>query len=191
VSCGGVWRSSDDGASWRLVGEGMKADFLPPDQAGDLVNQDPHRVVRSPTQPDRLWMQHHCGIYRSDDGGDHWQPITGVAPSGFGFTVAVHPQDPDTAWFVPAVKDQIRVPVDACLVVTRTHDAGATFTPLATGLPTPSWDLIYRHALDVTPDGRTLAMASTTGGAWVSQDGGESWQALSVHLPPVAAVRLG
>jgi photosystem II stability/assembly factor-like uncharacterized protein len=136
-------------------------------------------------------MQHHCGIYRSDDGGDHWLPIEGVAPSAFGFAVAVHPHDPDTAWFVPAVKDQIRVPVDARLVVTRTRDAGATFTPHATGLPTPSWDLTYRHALDVTPDGRTLAMASTTGAAWVSQDGGERWQALSVHLPPVAAVRLG
>ncbi len=190
VSCGGVWRSSDDGASWRLTGVGQRADFMPPDQAGDLVNQDPHRVVRSPSRPDRLWMQHHCGIFRSDDGGDHWQPIDNVAPSGFGFAVAVHPQDPDTAWFVPAIKDQIRVPVDAKLVVNLTRSAGAEFQPLATGLPTPSWDLIYRHALDISPDGRTLAMASTTGGAWITQDGGESWQPLSVHLPPVAAVRL-
>jgi photosystem II stability/assembly factor-like uncharacterized protein len=82
------------------------------------------------------------------------------------------------------------VPVDAKLVVNHTRSAGAEFQPLATGLPTPSWDLIYRHALDVSPDGRTLAMASTTGGAWLTQDGGEHWQTLSVHLPPVAAVRL-
>jgi hypothetical protein len=190
VSCGGVWRSVDDGASWCLTGVGQRADFLPPDQAGDLVNQDPHRVARSPSRPDRLWMQHHCGIFRSDDGGDHWLPIDNVAPSGFGFGVAVHPLDPDVAWFVPAVKDQIRVPVDAKLVVNLTRSAGAEFQPLATGLPTPSWDLIYRHALDVSPDGRTLAMASTTGGAWITQDGGERWQTLSVHLPPVAAVRL-
>jgi photosystem II stability/assembly factor-like uncharacterized protein len=190
VSCGGVWRSSDDGASWRLVGEGMRADFLPPDQAGVLVNQDPHRVVRCAAQPDRLWMQHHCGIYRSDDGGTRWTPIDDVAPSGFGFAVAAHPHDGETAWFVPAVKDQVRVPVDARFVINQTRDGGRSFEACAAGLPAPSWDLVYRHALDVSADGRTLAMASTTGGAWISGDGGQHWQTLSAYLPPVAALRL-
>jgi hypothetical protein len=185
-----VWRSRDDGASWRLVGEGMRADFMPPDPSGHLINQDPHRVVRCPARPDRLWMQHHCGIYRSDDGGDRWTPIDDVAPSGFGFAVAAHPHEPDTAWFVPAVKDQVRVPVDARFVVNQTRDGGISFQPRADGLPAPSWDLVYRHALDVSADGRTLAMASTTGGAWISVDGGLRWQTLSAHLPPVAALRL-
>ena len=58
------------------------------------------------------------------------------------------------------------------------------------GLPQENaYDLIYRHGLDVTADGKTLAMGSTTGSLWLSGDAGESWRALAEHLPPVFAVR--
>jgi photosystem II stability/assembly factor-like uncharacterized protein len=135
-------------------------------------------------------MQHHNGIFVSDDGGAHWRELTEVRPSSFGFAVAVHPQDPDTAWFVPATKDEQRFPVDARLVVTRTRDAGRTFETLSRGLPQgPAYDLIYRHALDLAGDGQRLAFGSTTGSLWVSEDQGDTWQALSHHLPPIACVR--
>lgn len=128
-------------------------------------------------------------LQRSRDGGESWQEISGVRPSAFGFAVAVHPQDPDCAWFVPAVKDECRVPVGQKLVVTRTGDGGRTFTVLDAGLPAgPSFDLIYRHALVVDASGRRLAMASTTGNLWISEDGGEHWQLISAHLPPVNAL---
>src|SRR5690606_31307481 len=68
VSCAGVWTSRDDGASWTLEGKGLRAAFMPPEQAYDQLSQDPHCMVQSPTQPDRLWIQHHNGIFRSDDG---------------------------------------------------------------------------------------------------------------------------
>jgi hypothetical protein len=92
---------------------------------------------------------------------------------------------------VPAIKDERRVPVDARLVVSRTSDGGRSFEVFDRGLPSPSYDLIYRHALDVASDGRTLAMGSTTGNAWISEDAGVSWRALSTHLPPIYAVRWG
>ena len=192
VSCGGIWRSDDAGASWTLGGHGLRAAYMPPEQAHDPVAQDPHRVVQCHSAPDTLWCQHHNGIFLSRDRGLHWQEIERAEPSAFGFAVAVHPHDPLTAWFVPAVKDECRVPVDAALVVSRTRDGGARFEPLARGLPAaPAYDLVYRHALVVDASGERLAMASTSGNAWVSENGGEDWQALSHHLPPVSALAFG
>jgi hypothetical protein len=108
----------------------------------------------------------------------------------FGFPVAVHPADPNVAWFVPAIKDEKRYPVDGRVVVNRTRDGGKTFETLCNGLPqTHAYDLVYRHALDVDETGDRLAMGSTTGSVWLSEDGGNRWQSLSSNLPPVYAVR--
>ncbi len=191
ISCGGVWKSDDAGESWRLAGKGLRAAFMPPDQAYNQNIQDPHLIAQCPAAPDVVWCQHHNGIFKSEDGGETFAEITEVSPSTFGFAVAVHPADPATAWFVPAVKDELRVPVDGRLVVTRTRDGGRTFETLSEGLPSPSWDLIYRHALDVDATGDRLAMGSTTGNLWLSENGGERWTQLSSHLPPIAQVAFG
>jgi hypothetical protein len=138
-----------------------------------------------------LWCQHHCGIWRSTDDAASWHEVQ--APlSSFGFAVAVHPQHGDTAWFVPAVKDEKRVPVDGALVVNRTRDGGRSFETLRAGLPQAQcYDLVYRHGLDVDAEGRGLLMGSTTGGLWASADGGDAWQTVSLNLPPIYAVRYG
>jgi hypothetical protein len=190
ISCGGVWQSHDAGAHWSLTADGMRADYLPADSADDGNTQDPHRLVQCVAAPEHLWVQHHCGIYRSTDGGRQWQAVPAPAPSGFGFAVACDPVDPQRAWFVPATADVCRVPVDGRVVVTRTDDGGASFEAHGEGLPQGhAYHLVYRHGLDVSGDGRTLALASTTGGLWLSADGGRAWQALSRDLPPVAVVR--
>ena len=190
ISCGGAWVSRDAGASWRLQADGMRAAYMPPDQADSPNTQDPHHIVRCGAQPDVLWCQHHNGIWRSADNAQSWHEVTTAPLSSFGFAVAVHPEQADTAWFVPGVADQQRVPVDGALVVNRTRDGGRTFETLTRGLPQEhSYDLVYRHALDVDETGKTLAMGSTTGSVWTSDDGGDSWQAVSSNLPPVYAVR--
>jgi hypothetical protein len=167
----------------------MMAEYLPPERAEDPVGQDPHLISHSPANPDKVWCQHHCGIYVSDDYGGHFTEIKKAGPSTFGFAVAVHPKDAETAWFAPAIKDESRVPVDGRLVVTRTRDGGQTFESLSQGLPQdPSYDLIYRHALVVDDSGDRLAMGSTTGNLWLSENGGDSWSHLSGHLPPIAQV---
>ena len=91
ISCGGVWETRDDGKSWALHGKGQIATYMPPDQTGDLVAQDPHCVARCPAGPDIMWMQHHCGMFRSTDAGLTWSQIK---PSGddFGFVVVAHPR---------------------------------------------------------------------------------------------------
>lgn len=188
VSCGGVWQSDDGGDSWQLAARGMFAAYMPPELREDPNIQDPHRMVQCQVAPDTLWVQHHNGVFLSRDGARSWSEVPDVAPSVFGFAVAVHPQDPDTAWFVPAVKDECRIPVDSRLVVARTRDGGRSFQVLEQGLPQPAYDLVYRHGLAISRDGNLLAMASTTGGLWLSEDQGDSWQAVSMNLPPVYAV---
>jgi hypothetical protein len=109
--------------------------------------------------------------------------------SNFGFAVAVHPRDGNTAWFVPAEADQRRIPVDTAMAVTRTGDGGNSFSVLREGLPQQQcYDLVYRHGLAVSGDGSSLLMASTTGGVWVSDDAGSHWQTISTAMPPVYAV---
>ncbi len=190
VSCGGVWHSDDAGGSWHPRTTGMWADYLPPERREAPTMQDPHRVVQCLAAPDVWWAQHHNGVFRSEDAGRRWQEIEKPGVSRFGFGVAVHPRDPDTAWFVPAEKDERRYPVGGRLVVTRTRDGGRTYEVLRDGLPQhPAYDLVYRHALDVDQSGERVAFGSTTGGLWLSEDQGEHWRNLSSHLPPVYCVR--
>lgn len=191
ISCGGAWRTEDGGQHWQISAKGMRADFMPPEQAGEENTQDPHRIVACQADPRVLWCQHHNGVWRSEDGGAFWREIKPPV-SGFGFAVAAHASDPLTAWFVPAVKDERRLPVDGALAVNRTRDGGKTFETLRAGLPQQHcYDLVYRHGLAAHADGRRLMMGSTTGNVWASGDAGDHWRNVSHTLPPVYCVRLG
>ena len=189
VSSGGAWRTEDGGATWTCCSRGMRAEYLPPEKALDPVLQDPHRVVQCPAWPEVFWAQHHNGVFRSVDDCGSWHEITSAVPSVFGFAVAVHPADPLTAWFVPADKDERRIPLEGKVVVGRTRDGGRSFEILRAGLPQENaYDLVYRHALAVDGSGNRLAFGSTTGSRWVSEDGGDHWITVAEHLPPVYAV---
>lgn len=189
ISTGGVWLSKDGGESWALRTEGLRAAYLPPDIANGGVLQDVHAMVQCAGAPDRFWVQHHNGIFHSSDYLASWREITPQNSSAFGFAVAVHPHDGKTAWFIPAIKDEFRYPADGKFFVTRTRDGGASFEILDQGLPSvPAYDLVYRHGLVVDDTGNHLALGSTTGGAWTSDDGGEHWHMLPFRLPPINAV---
>lgn len=189
ISTAGVWRSDDGGESWRQTAQGMRAEYMPAERQFDPNAQDVHRLVQCRGAPDNFWVQHHNGVFRSTNGGGDWQELTNVPPSVFGFAVAVHPREPDTAWFVPAIKDERRIPVDGKLVVARTRDGGSSFEVLRDGLPQHhAYDLVLRHALAIDDSGMQLALGSTTGGLWTSNDQGEHWQMLDARLPPVHAV---
>jgi hypothetical protein len=190
VSTAGVWASTDTGASWRLINRGMYAEYMPPERREDPIVQDVHRLARCVARPEVMWCQHHNGVFRSIDAGATWREVTAIRPSKFGFAVAAHPHDPDTAWFVPAIKDERRIPVDGQVVVARTRDGGRSFDVLRHGLPQRhAYDLVWRHALAVDASGARLAFGSTSGGVWTSEDGGEGWSMLDARLPPVAVVR--
>jgi photosystem II stability/assembly factor-like uncharacterized protein len=190
VSTAGVWITRDSGKSWDICGKGMRSEYMPGEQAYEQIGQDVHCLVQCAANPDGMWVQHHNGIFKSTDGAASFTEIKDVKPSVFGFPVAVHPKDPNTAWFVPAFKDEKRCPLDGRVVVNRTRDGGKSFETLTKGLPqTHAYDLVYRHGLDIDETGNRLAFGSTTGSVWVSEDGGESWQTVSSNLPPVYGVR--
>ena len=190
VSTGGIWLTEDAGLSWVQRGEGMRADHVPPELTNDPIAQDVHCLVQCPAAPDRMWVQHHNGIFVSSDEGRTFTEITGVNPSVFGFPVVVHPSEPDTAWFVPEIKDEKRIPVGGKLVLTRTRDGAKSFQVLSNGLPqVHAYDVVYRHALAIDDTGERLAFGSTTGGLWVSENQGDSWACVSHTLPPIYAVR--
>lgn len=181
ISCGGVFESTDGGASWEVRTEGLMADFLPDPSAA--IGQDPHRVLQSEADPDVFWQQNHCGIWRSGDACRSWHEVS----EAFGFGLAIHPEDADTAWFVPAISDEERRAVDGAMCVRVTRDGGRSFEELREGLPQAlCYDLVYRHALAIR--GRTLAIGSTTGNLWISQEEGATWRALCHHLPPIYSV---
>lgn len=190
VSTGGIWVTEDQGASWTLVGQGLRAEYVPPEQAYDPLMQDVHCLAQCPAAPQRMWVQHHNGIFVSSDEGRTFTEIRDVQPSVFGFPVVVHPREPDTAWFVPEIKDERRIPRDGSLAVTRTRDGGKSFEGLRKGLPqTHAYDVVYRHALALSEDGERLAFGSTTGGLWVSESQGDAWSCVTHTLPPIYAVR--
>jgi hypothetical protein len=190
ISTAGVWASTDAGNSWRNINRGLYAEYMPPEQREEPIAQDVHQLARCRAQPNVMWCQHHNGVFRSEDAGATWRELTAIRPSKFGFTVAAHPRDPNTAWFVPAVKDERRIPVDGKLVVARTRDGGESFDVLGEGLPQRhAYDLVYRHALAVDGNGTSVAFGSTTGGLWISENGGDSWMTPEMRLPPVNVVR--
>ena len=190
VSTAGVWASSDDGISWHNINRGMYADYMPPELREEPIAQDIHRLAHCTARPEIVWCQHHNGVFRSEDAGATWHELTAIRPSKFGFAVAAHPHDPNTAWFVPAVKDEKRIPVDGKVVVARTRDGGRSFEVLRNGLPQHhAYDLVWRHALTIDETGERLAFGSTSGGLWISEDGGDSWTMSEARLPPIAAVR--
>jgi hypothetical protein len=193
VSCGGVWVTPDGGTTWDCRTTGIWAAYMPPEQKDNPHIQDVHRVVQCPGEPDCLWAQHHNGIFRTTNGGVMWQDVshlTSLSPTSFGFAVAVHPRQPATAWFVPGVKDEHRLPADAKVVVARTRDGGQNYEIVRHGLPQEhAYDLTYRHGLDVDDSGDRVAFGSTTGSLWLSEDQGDSWLTVSEHLPPIYCVR--
>lgn len=190
VSTGGLWHTEDGGDSWSQRGAGMRADHVPPELTHDPIAQDVHCLAQCRAAPDRMWVQHHNGIFVSSDRGRNFEELRDVSPSAFGFAVVAHPRDPDTAWFVPEIKDEKRIPVDGRLAVIRTRDAGRSFETLTRGLPQQhAYDVVYRHALALDPEGDVLAFGSTTGSLWLSEDQGDSWSAVSQTLPPIYCVR--
>lgn len=188
ASAVGFFRSSDAGASWEPANTNIRAPFLPEGAQYPEYGQCVHKVAMHPARPERLFLQHHFGVYRSDDFGGSWTDIGSELPSDFGFPLAVHPDRPDTLYVFPLRADQDRTPVDHRYQVFRSDDAGATWHGFTKGLPDPPVHAaVLRDALCASDAG--VFFGTRDGEVYGSQDAGETWSLIARHLPDVLTVR--
>ncbi len=195
LSSGGVFESTDGGNDWKPLNAGTVSPLVPD---GDIsYGQDPHCLRVHPVNPDRIYQQNHCGIYRLDRPSERWTRIGDNMPShigDIGFPIELHPRDPDTAWVFPMDGTDVwpRTSPDGKPAVYRTTDGGDSWIEGSAGLPERAWFTVKRQAM-TTDDANTIGVyfGTTSGEIWGSLDEGVSWTCLASHLPEIYSLEYG
>lgn len=195
MSSGGVHESLDRGETWRVLIDGMDVVEGFGFDAANPTFHDPHCLRMCPSNPDRLYQQNHCGIYRIDRPSGSWVRIGRNMPGevgDIGFTVTVHPRNDNTAWVFPMDGTLVwpRTSPDGRPAVYATQDGGATWQRSNAGMPKEqAWWTVKRQAMccdSVDPVG--LYFGTTSGELWMSRDEGRNWECMARHLPEIYAV---
>jgi hypothetical protein len=190
ISAAGAFRTVDGGATWTPINKGLRSAQIPDEDAE--VGHCVHRIAMHPSNPDRLFMQKHWDVMRSDNGGDSWQEVSGNLPSDFGFPIEVHAHEPETIYVVPITSDAHHFPPDGKLRVYRSRSGGNEWEPLANGLPQADCYVnVLRDAMAVdTLDSCGIYFGTTGGQVYVSSDSGDSWAPIVHDLPAVLSVEV-
>ena len=191
ISTGGVYRTDDGGLNWQPRNQGICARFMPPDQQYPEWGQCVHKVVNHPSNPDRMFLQHHWGVYKSENGGDSWEDIGQGLPSDFGFAMEMDPHDANTVYILPIESDEFRCTPEGKLRVYRTQNGGNSWEPLTEGLPQQdALETILRDNMNADANNPTgLYFGTRSGKIFGSIDGGDSWTTIKDGLPPVTCVK--
>jgi len=188
ISAGGVYRTDDGGRSWQARNRGIRVTFMP--ERYPEFGQCVHKIVRHADRPNRLFLQNHWGLYRSDDGADSWTDIAHGLPSDFGFAMATHPHDPDCVYIVPMESDEFRCTPEGRLRVYRTRNAGQSWEALTKGLPQQgAYETVVRDAMvtdSLDPPG--IYFGTRSGKLYASRDAGKTWKELLSGLPQIVCV---
>ncbi|MDX6009211.1 WD40/YVTN/BNR-like repeat-containing protein [Cupriavidus necator] len=193
MSSGGVFESTDGGADWKPLNRGSLATFLP--DPNPEYGQDPHCMLQHPADPDILYQQNHCGIYRMDRREGVWKRIGEAMPAevgDIGFPIVAHRRDPRTVWVFPMDGSDVwpRVSPGGRPAAYVTRDAGENWQRQDRGLPAEQgWFTVKRQAMATDGHAPVGVYFGTTGGEiWASADEGEGWQCIARNLPQVYAV---
>ncbi len=189
ISSGGVYRTIDGGHSWTAQNQGIRATFMP-DKYPEF-GQCVHKIALHPDRPERIFLQNHWGLYRSDNGGENWIDIANGVPSDFGFAVVMHPRNPDCVYVVPVESDEFRCACDGRLRVYRTRNSGASWEPLGRGLPQKgAYETVLRDAMTADSfDPAGIYFGTRSGQLFGSRDEGRTWHKILEGLPSVVCVR--
>lgn len=193
VSAAGVWITDDGGQTWRTGYDGIVPEYMPEEAREGTNVLCVHNMHRAPTRPERLFMQFHGNVYRSDDEGSSWHEIKAGLPSGFGFPLVIDPADADSAYVIPLVADIDRVTPDARVRVYETRDAGSTWVAHGEGLPpNEAYLTVLRQAFGSAGQGPDMELyfGATSGDVFGSPDAGGSWFQVHERLAPVTSVRV-
>ncbi|GAA1258196.1 hypothetical protein GCM10009609_21540 [Pseudonocardia aurantiaca] len=190
ISAAGVFRSDDEGKSWRPTNRGLRSAGIPDEDAE--VGHCVHNLAMHPSRPDTLYMQKHWDVMRSDDGGENWYDIGGNLPTDFGFPIDVHAHDPDTVYVVPITSDSEHFPPEGKLRVYRSRTGGHEWEPLTDGLPQEHCYVnVLRDAMAVDSLDECGVYFGTTGGqVYASADAGDHWAPIVRDLPGVLSVQV-
>jgi hypothetical protein len=203
MSGGGVHESRDAGRSWAPLIKGLEV--VEGFDAGTVTFHDPHCVRLCPSNPDRLYQQNHCGIYRidrsqrlaADSSEDSWQRIGRKMPKrvgDIGFPMVVHPRDADTAWVFPMDGTTVwpRTSPGGRPAAYVTRNGGRTWQRLDQGLPeSQAWWTLKRQAMTVDAlAAPALYLGTTSGELWIGRDEGARWSNIARHLPEIYAVEV-
>jgi hypothetical protein len=193
ISAAGVWLTDDGGQSWRTGYTGLVPEYMPEEAREGTNTLCVHNMHRAPERPERLFMQFHGGVYRSDDAGSTWIDIRAGLPSDFGFPLVIDPGDPDSAFVIPMVGAEDRVVPGGKLATYATRDGGSSWAAMDAGLPSSdAFVTILRQAFDRDGegDGMGLWFGATSGEVFGSVDAGASWFTVAPRLAPVTSVRV-
>ena len=190
ISAAGAFRTDDRGKTWKPITKGLVSNFLPEPKAE--VGHCVHRIAFHKSRPDRLFMQKHWDVMRSDNAGDQWYEISGNLPTDFGFVVDVHAHQPETVYVIPIKSDSEHYVADGKLRVYRSTVGGNEWEPLTKGLPQRNCYVnVLRDAMAVDALDDCGVYFGTTGGqVYASADGGDSWKAIVRDLPAVLSVEV-
>ena len=189
ISAGGVYATEDGGPTWHPRNRGIRVVYTP-EKYPDF-GQCVHKLVMHPARPERLFLQNHWGVYRSDNCGESWQDIAQGLPSDFGFAMVAHPHDPDCVYILPVESDEFRCTPDGRLRVYRTRNAGGSWEPLTRGLPQKgAFETVLRDGMSAdSMDLIGIYFGTRSGRLYGSTDEGKNWKNLLEGLPPVVCVK--
>jgi len=193
MSGGGVHESVDGGRTFKPMVKGLEV--VDGFDAANVTIHDPHCVRLCPSNPDRLYQQNHCGIYRLDRPSETWTRIGRKMPKrvgDVGFPMVAHPRDAETAWVCPMDGTSVwpRTSPQGKAAVYVTRNGGKTWQRLYAGLPeTQAWWTVKRQAMTAdASDPVGLYFGTTSGELWMSRDEGRRWVCIAQHLPEIYAV---
>ncbi|MGI0091295.1 MAG: WD40/YVTN/BNR-like repeat-containing protein [Nitrososphaerales archaeon] len=187
ISAVGTLNSRDGGNSWKFQNKNVLADYNP--EKYPEFGQCVHKIARHKDSPNVLYQQNHCGVYRSDDGGENWKDIRNNLPSRFGFPMAVDANDPKRVYVVPLEGDFSRVSPDNKFLVWTTDNSGKEWYPLGRGFPKPAYFEVLREGMasdEEDPCG--VYLGTKTGQLYASRNHGSLWARISDVLPEILSV---